>query len=64
MDYTEAEKCKLTIARIMSEFGTSGDILKGIFYWEPEAPAGYNGGYGKGCFVDGAPTVALDPFKE
>lgn len=64
MDYTEAEKCKSTIARIMSEFGTSGDILKGIFYWEPEAPAGYNGGYGKGCFVDGAPTVALDPFKE
>ncbi len=35
----------------------------GVFYWEPEAPEGYNGGYGLGAFKDGRPTAALDPFK-
>ncbi len=35
----------------------------GVFYWEPEAPDGYNGGYGLGAFRDGRPTIALDPFK-
>ena len=64
MDYQEGAACKAMISKIMQEFGTTGAILGGIFYWEPQAPAGYNGGYGKGCFVDGAPTQALDPFKE
>ncbi len=36
----------------------------GIFYWEPEAPDGYNGGYGLGAFKDGRPTAALDPFRK
>ncbi len=36
---------------------------KGVFYWEPEAPNGYNDGYAMGAFEDGAPTIALDPFK-
>jgi len=36
---------------------------EGVFYWEPEAPDGYNGGYGLGAFADGKPTAALDPFK-
>ncbi len=36
----------------------------GVFYWEPEAPDGYNGGYGLGAFKDGRPTAALDPFKD
>ncbi len=36
---------------------------KGVFYWEPEAPDGYNGGYAMGAFADGRPTIALDPFK-
>ncbi len=35
----------------------------GVFYWEPEAPDGYNGGYGLGAFKNGRPTAALDPFK-
>lgn len=61
LDYREAETCKTMIASLMSQVK---DIdVKGIFYWEPEAPAGYNGGYNKGCFENGAPTVALDPFK-
>ncbi|MBR1574252.1 MAG: glycosyl hydrolase 53 family protein [Bacteroidales bacterium] len=62
MTWSEGEACKSMISQIMKDFGTSGDVLKGIFYWEPEAPAGYNGGYAKGCFADGTPTVALDPF--
>ena len=42
---------------------TSGRC-KGIFYWEPQAPAGYNGGYGKGAFSNGKPTEALSPFMD
>ena len=34
----------------------------GVFYWEPQAPQGYNDGYGLGAFQDGRPTAALDPF--
>ena len=40
------------------------DCCKGVFYWEPQAPNGYNDGYGLGAFKDGKPTIALDPFKE
>ncbi len=40
------------------------DCCDGVFYWEPEAPAGYNGGYTLGAFADGKPTAALDPFGE
>lgn len=64
MGWDEAPQCKGVLSKIMGEMGTKGDILKGIFYWEPEAPAGYNGGYNKGCFANGAPTEALDPFKD
>lgn len=35
----------------------------GVFYWEPQAPKGYNDGYEMGAFADGKPTIALDPFK-
>ncbi|MGN0188012.1 MAG: arabinogalactan endo-beta-1,4-galactanase [Candidatus Cryptobacteroides sp.] len=42
---------------------TAIEECKGVFYWEPEAPEGYNGGYGLGAFKDGKPTVALDPFR-
>ncbi len=37
---------------------------KGVFYWEPEAPLGYNDGYALGAFENGRPTIALDPFGE
>lgn len=40
------------------------DCCKGVFYWEPQAPDGYNDGYGLGAFEDGRPTAALDPFKD
>lgn len=62
MDYDQAEPCYDAIMRLMSE-GMQTGSLEGIFYWEPEAPAGYNGGYNKGCFDDGKPTIALDAFK-
>ena len=35
----------------------------GVFYWEPQAPKGYNGGYEMGAFADDRPTIALDPFR-
>lgn len=63
MGYTEAEACRQCIAAIMRDGQATGQ-LKGIFYWEPEAPAGYNGGYNKGCFDNGRPTVALDAFRQ
>ena len=44
--------------------GTATGHLAGIFYWEPEAPNGYNRGYRKGCFDGGKPTTALNVFKE
>lgn len=59
MGYTEGEVCSKLIAKLMDEGGSN---LKGIFYWEPEAPAGYNDGYNKGCFDNGTPTEALEPF--
>ncbi len=65
MNYDEAEIANNMISRLknLCETTTNGQC-KGIFYWEPEAPAGYNSGYNKGCFVDGSPTQALDSFKE
>lgn len=63
MNYDEAETCRDCIASLM-EKGQATGHLDGIFYWEPEAPAGYNSGYNKGCFDNGQPTVALDAFKE
>ena len=58
MPHDKAELCRDLIARMMTT------PVEGIFYWEPEAPAGYNGGYSMGCFENGAPTVALDPFRK
>ena len=34
----------------------------GVFYWEPQAPKGYNDGYEMGAFTGGKPTAALDSF--
>ena len=58
MQWNEAEECKALIDKMMK-----ADV-EGVFYWEPQAPSGYNGGYQLGCFDNGVPTVALDPFKE
>ncbi|MBO1362298.1 glycosyl hydrolase 53 family protein [Prevotella sp. A2931] len=63
MGYQEASACRRCIAAIMRDGRATGH-LQGIFYWEPEAPAGYNGGYDKGCFDNGRPTEALDAFRQ
>lgn len=63
MDYDDAEECRDCISSLITKGKATGH-LEGIFYWEPEAPAGYNDGYNKGCFNDGTPTVALDAFAE
>ncbi len=60
MNYDAAEECRDCIRTLMA----GSEHLTGIFYWEPEAPAGYNGGYNKGCFDNSQPTVALDGFKD
>ena len=57
MPYDQAEACRQLIEKMMTA------EVEGIFYWEPEAPNGYNGGYNMGCFDNGAPTTALDAFK-
>ncbi len=57
MPYDKGEDCKKLISKMMKT------DVEGIFYWEPEAPNGYNDGYNLGCFDNDAPTVALDPFK-
>lgn len=58
MPYNEAEDCRNLISKMMT-----ADV-EGIFYWEPEAQPGYNGGYTLGCFENDRPTVALDAFLE
>lgn len=58
--YDEPEIADKIMRKLYSE-GKKHD-LKGIFWWEPEAPA--SEGYKKGCFNNGTPTQALDIFKE
>ena len=62
MNYRNGKEVRNAIKMIRDRAATT-PYIKGVFYWEPEAPAGYNGGYDKGCFVDGRPTEALDAFK-
>lgn len=58
MPFNKEKECAELINMMMK-----ADV-EGIFYWEPEAPTGYNDGYKLGCFKNGAPTAALDPFKK
>ncbi len=62
MAYDEVEASEAMMTKLMSDSQATGHV-DGIFYWEPQAPGGYNGGYNKGCFMDGAPTDALNCFK-
>lgn len=58
MPYDQEELCYQLIKWMMTQ------PVEGIFYWEPEAPAGYNDGYNMGCFNKGMPTKALSAFTE
>lgn len=62
MPVSEPQMSKDALMYIM-EAAREIKACHGVFYWEPQAPAGYNGGYDKGAFADGRPTAALDPFK-
>lgn len=57
MPYNKGAEAKTLIEMLMKT------PVEGIFYWEPQAPAGYNSGYSMGCFDNGKPTQALDAFK-
>ena len=63
MPVTNPENAKAMLTYLL-EKTKALECCKGVFYWEPQAPNGYNDGYGLGAFKDGKPTAALDPFKE
>lgn len=58
MPFDKEEECQELISKMMKE------DVEGIFYWEPQSPSGYNDGYNLGCFQDGVPTRALEPFVD
>ena len=59
--YTRGTEAYRVIRRIIDE--RDFETLNGIFYWEPEAPAHYNGGYDKGCVENGRFNDALKAFR-
>lgn len=63
MPWDDAPTAREMLTYLIQNARASGHC-PGVFYWEPEAPAGYNGGYDKGAFANGRPTEALDAFKE
>ena len=63
MAYDDPDAAYGQLAELISGAKASGHCL-GVFYWEPEAPAGYNNGYNMGAFDGGRPTHALDAFTE
>ena len=63
MPYSEPDETYAMLAYLIGNAKATG-YCSGVFYWEPEAPAGYNDGYLLGAFDDGMPTHALDAFTE
>ncbi|MCZ8520991.1 MULTISPECIES: glycoside hydrolase family 53 protein [Paenibacillus] len=64
MDYTQPAAAKSFVSDIKTKTrGLSNGKGLGVFYWEPEASPGYNGGYNKGAWgTNGRPTAALEGF--
>lgn len=61
MYYNYPNEAKAFIADIISKTQSAGG--KGVFYWEPASPPGYNDNYQKGAwYANGMPTGALDGF--
>ncbi len=63
MPVDEPEEAYLMLKYLLLR-SAAAKVCRGVFYWEPEAPAGYNGGYRLGAFVRGRPTKALKAFEE
>lgn len=59
--YTRGNEAYRVIRRLIDECGSN--VLNGIFYWEPEAPEHFNGGYDKGCVENGRFNEALKAFQ-
>lgn len=59
--YTNYRGGSATLTKFLKEF-SSGNVLDGIFYWEPEAPE--QEGYKKGAFDNNRPTALFDAFLE
>lgn len=64
MDYNQATAAKSFITDIKNKLRSiSGGKGQGVFYWEPQATPGYNGGYSKGAWNSNMrPTIALEGF--
>jgi arabinogalactan endo-1,4-beta-galactosidase len=64
MDNTQPAAGKSFVAAMKTQFrNLPSSKGKGVFYWEPEATPGYNGGYSKGAWQsNGLPTVMLEGF--
>lgn len=62
MPWDDAPNARRMLTALIQGAQASG-CCEGVFYWEPQAPAGYNGGYTLGAFRDGRPTEALDAFR-
>lgn len=62
MPWDNADGCYDFLKYMLAE-AERGGCCDGLFYWEPEAPVGYSGGYTLGAFADGRPTRALDAFS-
>ena len=62
MNWDEADASLACLTELLSGCKELPACL-GVFYWEPQSYAGWNG-YFKGAFDDsGRPTIALDAFK-
>lgn len=64
LDYNQPSAAKSFISDIKTKIrNLSGSNGLGVFYWEPQATPGYNGGYNKGAWQsNGLPTIALEGF--
>lgn len=64
MDYNQPSAAKSFVSDIKTKVrNISGGKGLGVFYWEPAATPGYNGGYNKGTWqADMKPTIAMEGF--
>lgn len=64
MDYNQPSAAKSFVSDIKTKVhNISGGRGLGVFYWEPAATPGYNGGYNKGAWqADMKPTIAMEGF--
>ena len=63
MPYDDEDTAYAMLSALIAGAKATGHC-SGVFYWEPEAPAGYNNGYTLGAFENNMPTHALDAFTE